>query len=142
MYLAFGFQSGPEAVVTRLVTCQPLDSVYLMFGSSWVFLGFEEDLMEKYIARLRGEERKICDETISKLQGSGRKRDALGSGAKSMRAGQTGTTAKSRTRSTEALARENLRRRCVPEGSKSALDGWRRASPPVPKQLLTGRRPC
>ena len=97
-------------------------------------------MKKKYIVRLTDEERKICDATIDKLEGSSQKArrarilrqvDADGPNWTDR---QVAEAFRCRTRTVE-----NVHKRCVLEGFPLELEGRRRQAPPVPK-LLDGER--
>ena len=95
---------------------------------------------KKYIVRLTDEERELCDATIRKLKGSSQKArrarilrqvDANGPNWTDQQVAQAFHCSRGTV--------ENVRRRYVLEGFQMALNGRKRAEPPVPK-LLNGEQ--
>ena len=98
-------------------------------------------MRKKYIVRLTDEERKTCEETVAKLKGGSEKarraRIPLKVDADGPNNWPDRLVAEAFSCRTQTV--ENVRRRCVLEGFARALDGKRRAGPPVPK-LLDGKQ--
>jgi hypothetical protein len=93
-------------------------------------------MYKKYIVRLSEEERGICEEAVARLKGSSQKARRAWMLLKADADGPAWTDA----RIAEAIGCrvqtiENLRKRLVTEGFALALEGRKRAEPPVPPKL-------
>ena len=107
-----------------------------MFYRAWCIPCQGEGWRKKYSVRLTDEGRKICEDTIGRLKGSSKKArrarillqvDAAGP------AWADGPVAEAFGCTVRTV--ENVRKRCVLEGFRMALDGRRRKAPPVPQRL-------